>query len=188
VGGRRALGEGGARGCGRCKKSNGEVLVFPPASTWWPRGGSYQPEDAADAEGLVERVKAELAAIGVKASGRVEASLEGRAAKAILQAAKSEGADVIVMGSRGLCDLGGLLLGSVTHKLIQLSHWSSVVMIHGWASSRRERIEKAGFVMDAGYNAGLRLPRPWPLGRQLNGARLRRTRRCCCRRGAGSIA
>jgi len=60
-------------------------------------------------------------------SGRVEPSLEGRAAKAILRAAESEGADVIVMGSRGLSDLAGLLLGSVTHKVIQLSHRTVVV-------------------------------------------------------------
>jgi len=41
--------------------------------------------------------------------------------------AESEGADVIVMGSRELFDLGGLLLGSVTHKVIQLRHCTVVV-------------------------------------------------------------
>jgi nucleotide-binding universal stress UspA family protein len=109
------------------KKSNGEVLVFHAREYVVARGGSYQLEDAPDADALVERVKAELAATGVKALGRVEASLEGRAAKAILSAAESEGADAIVMGSRGLSELGGLLLGSVTHKVIQLSHCTVVV-------------------------------------------------------------
>ena len=109
------------------KKSNGEVLVFHAREYVVARGGSYQLEDAPDADGLVERVKADVAATGVKVSGRVEPSLEGRAAKAILRAAESEGADVIVMGSRGLSDLAGLLLGSVTHKVIQLSHCTVVV-------------------------------------------------------------
>jgi nucleotide-binding universal stress UspA family protein len=109
------------------KKSNGEVLVFHAREYVVARGGSYQLEDAPDADGLVERVKADVAATGVKVSGRVEPSLEGRAAKAILHAAESEGADVIVMGSRGLSDLAGLLLGSVTHKVIQLSHCTVVV-------------------------------------------------------------
>jgi nucleotide-binding universal stress UspA family protein len=109
------------------KKSNGEVLVFHAREYVVARGGSYQPEDAPDADGLVERVKVDVAATGVKMSGRVEPSLEGRAAKAILRAAESEGADVIVMGSRGLSDLAGLLLGSVTHKVIQLSHCTVVV-------------------------------------------------------------
>jgi hypothetical protein len=36
--------------------------------------------------------------------------------------AKGEGADLIVKGSRGLSDLAGLMLGSVTHKVAQLSH------------------------------------------------------------------
>jgi len=63
------------------KKSNGDVLVFRAREYVVARGGSYQLEDAADAEGLVERVKAELAATGVKASGQVEASPEGRGPK-----------------------------------------------------------------------------------------------------------
>jgi nucleotide-binding universal stress UspA family protein len=38
-----------------------------------------------------------------------------------LDAAKESGADLIITGSRGLTDLQGLVLGSFTHKLIQLS-------------------------------------------------------------------
>jgi len=47
------------------KKSNGEVLVFHAREYVVARGGSYQREDAPDAGGLVERVKAEVAATGV---------------------------------------------------------------------------------------------------------------------------
>lgn len=109
------------------KKSNGEVLVFHAREYVVGRGGSYQLEDLPDAEGLVEKVKAEVAATGIKVSGSVEPALAGWVAKAILQAAEGEGADAIVMGSRGLSDFGGLLLGSVTHKVIQLSHCTVVV-------------------------------------------------------------
>ncbi len=109
------------------KKSNGEVLVFHAREHAVARGGSYELEDRSKADELVERVKGDLAASGVKVSGRVEPSLEGRAARAILDAAQAEGADVIVMGSRGLGDLAGLLLGSVTHKVIQLSHCTVIV-------------------------------------------------------------
>lgn len=41
----------------------------------------------------------------------------GDAADAVLECAKDEKADMIVLGSRGLSDFRGLLLGSVSHKV-----------------------------------------------------------------------
>ncbi len=48
--------------------------------------------------------------------------LEEPAGKAIAEAAKHNNADMIIMGSRGLSDLGGLILGSRAHKVLQLTH------------------------------------------------------------------
>ena len=45
--------------------------------------------------------------------------LEGPMAEAILRVAKVRECDLIVVGARGLSDLQGLLLGSVSHKVIQ---------------------------------------------------------------------
>ena len=45
----------------------------------------------------------------------------GDPARSIVDSAKSVGADMIVMGSRGLTDLGGLLVGSVSHKVTHLA-------------------------------------------------------------------
>ena len=45
----------------------------------------------------------------------------GDPAAAILEVAKGRKADLIVMGSRGLGDLQGLLLGSVSHKVGHLA-------------------------------------------------------------------
>jgi nucleotide-binding universal stress UspA family protein len=42
---------------------------------------------------------------------------EGRPADQILEAARGEGVDMIVMGGRGLSDTGALFLGSVSHKV-----------------------------------------------------------------------
>ncbi len=53
---------------------------------------------------------------------------EGNPAEAILKAAKQVDADLIVLGTRGLSDLKGLLLGSVSHKVIQLSPCSCLVV------------------------------------------------------------
>ena len=47
---------------------------------------------------------------------------DGDPADRILAVAEREKADLIVMGRRGLGDLKGLLLGSVTHKVSQLSN------------------------------------------------------------------
>jgi len=47
--------------------------------------------------------------------------LDGDPAKAILAAAKDAGVDCIVIGSRGLGGLKGLLMGSVSHKVSQLA-------------------------------------------------------------------
>jgi nucleotide-binding universal stress UspA family protein len=52
----------------------------------------------------------------------------GRAARVILELASAEGADVIVLGSRGLSDLAGLVLGSVTHKVLHLAHCPVLVV------------------------------------------------------------
>jgi nucleotide-binding universal stress UspA family protein len=53
---------------------------------------------------------------------QVEAqSVAGDPAQAIVKQAERIGADMIVMGSRGLSDIKGLLLGSVSHKVSHLA-------------------------------------------------------------------
>lgn len=47
--------------------------------------------------------------------------LEGQAVPQILDLAGKTHADLIVMGSRGLSDLKGLMMGSVSHKICQLA-------------------------------------------------------------------
>lgn len=49
-------------------------------------------------------------------------------AKAILQCAEEERADLIVVGSRGVGDLKSLLLGSVSHKVVEQASCPCVVV------------------------------------------------------------
>lgn len=53
--------------------------------------------------------------------------LEGDAAEAIIEVAKTRNSDLIVMGSRGLGRLAGLLLGSASQKVV--SHAPCPVLI-----------------------------------------------------------
>lgn len=58
---------------------------------------------------------------GIAAKGELRDAAIGHVAKVIVNTATNNDIDLIVMGSRGLSDLQGLLLGSVTHKVIQLA-------------------------------------------------------------------
>jgi nucleotide-binding universal stress UspA family protein len=71
------------------------------------------------AEGILKKAVARAKAKGAKTiDTRVEF---GDAAPSIIAVAKDIDADLIVLGSRGLSDLKGLLLGSVSHKVANLA-------------------------------------------------------------------
>ncbi len=53
---------------------------------------------------------------------------EGDPTRRILALAKARGVDMIVMGSRGLGDLQGLLLGSVSHKVGHLAECTCITV------------------------------------------------------------
>lgn len=74
----------------------------------------------------------EILAAAVKEVGKIPCEihteiLEGDPASAIIEVAKTRGSDIIVMGSRGLGRLAGLLLGSTSQKVV--SHAPCPVLI-----------------------------------------------------------
>ncbi|HET7089631.1 MAG TPA: universal stress protein [Anaerolineae bacterium] len=73
---------------------------------------------------LLETAAKRARAAGVQVMTNV---LEGPPAEAILRVAEAEHCDLIVMGSRGLGQLKGLLLGSVSERVLQ--HAAIPVMI-----------------------------------------------------------
>ncbi len=79
---------------------------------------------------VAEKVLAE-AKRSARSAGVSDIAIEtaqGDAADQILEYAKRVSADLIVMGSRGLSDIKGLLMGSVSHKVCQRSDCSCITI------------------------------------------------------------
>lgn len=55
--------------------------------------------------------------------------LAGSPARTIVDVAQERDADLVVMGSRGLSDLPGLLLGSVSHKVVHAMEDGAVLVV-----------------------------------------------------------
>jgi nucleotide-binding universal stress UspA family protein len=75
-------------------------------------------ETTTEARYIVDHVLKQLDADGVEATGEAVAARSGDVAPTIVEAARSLGSDLIVMGTRGMSDFSGLLLGSNAHKVI----------------------------------------------------------------------
>lgn len=103
-------------------KFQSEVFVLHVREHEVGRPGAFPLETPQEAIELVTATIKTLKAAGVTATGDVHATVAGHAAKEIVDTAKNKGSDLIVMGSRGLSDIAGLFLGSVTHKTLQLAH------------------------------------------------------------------
>lgn len=93
-----------------------EVLVFHVREKWVGRGGSWDVDLTEEDVNVAEEAAQKLAGKGVNAKSERQTALSGHAAQSIVRAADDNSADVIVMGSRGLSDWSGLLVGSVTHR------------------------------------------------------------------------
>jgi nucleotide-binding universal stress UspA family protein len=78
----------------------------------------------ADEDALTERVRAQakdLAEAGYDVHVHVESTVGGGPAHVIAEVAQRVGADVIVTGTRGHSALAGLVVGSVTQRLLHIA-------------------------------------------------------------------
>jgi nucleotide-binding universal stress UspA family protein len=107
--------------CELAQKFGAEVLVFHVRPTGVGRAAAFELESDDEAANLIDRVAKWLKDQGVSARGEVVTAVHGQEAREILDAVKTEDVDLIVMGSRGLGDLAGLLVGSVAHKVLHLA-------------------------------------------------------------------
>lgn len=101
--------------------SEQERLMQMPPGQMVPGGTATPPQAvasgvvAAIGEKILDAARRKATVTGVEVAG---ASIEnGDPARRILESAERNGVDLIVMGTRGLSDLKGLFLGSVSHKV-----------------------------------------------------------------------
>jgi nucleotide-binding universal stress UspA family protein len=105
---------------GLAKDHGSEIIVLHAVPRIVSRYGASDLEDPADGRELVDEVVRGLKDRGLNARGDVVRVVEGHVPRAIVESAGNVDADVIVMGTRGLSDFGGLFLGSVTHRVLHL--------------------------------------------------------------------
>jgi nucleotide-binding universal stress UspA family protein len=87
----------------------GESIITPP--------DRYEQEYAAQVQALMDRVHEQISQL----PNKKVTVLQGNPASAILNYSEEIGADVIILGSRGLSDFKELFLGSVSHNVAQHS-------------------------------------------------------------------
>ncbi|HXN91329.1 MAG TPA: universal stress protein [Candidatus Sulfotelmatobacter sp.] len=109
------------------RKFQSEVFVLHVSEHDHGRAAVFTTESPAEANMLVAKAVKSLRDAGVSAKGEVHDVAAGHVAKDIIETAHELQSDMIVMGSRGLSDIQGLLLGSVTHKVLQLAQVAVLV-------------------------------------------------------------
>jgi nucleotide-binding universal stress UspA family protein len=100
-------------------KFDGEILVLHVSEHDRGRAAVFTLETPAEATTMVGAAVRTAREAGITAKGQLKDVAVGHVAKAIVETAEADSIDLIVMGSRGLSDVQGLMLGSVTHKVMQ---------------------------------------------------------------------
>jgi nucleotide-binding universal stress UspA family protein len=107
---------------GLAEASSARLIVVHVKEIIVGRGGGYPVQaDEEEVEQRVQRQAKDLQDAGLNASYEPCGASAGGAAHAIADAASDAGADLIVVGTRGQGPVSGLLLGSVTHRLLHVA-------------------------------------------------------------------
>ena len=103
------------------RAGGGTVHVLHVREVFYPVPPTVVGDSREEAQALVDGIVEELRGAGITAEGEIRPGTGGSPAGAILEYAREVGTGLIVVGSHGHSALGGLLIGSVAHKLTQLS-------------------------------------------------------------------
>ena len=96
-----------------------EVVVFHVRERLVDRAGAYEMDEPEQVH-IADDIATEFKGSGVDARSETIMAT-GHVAEHILDYADRVDADLIAMGTRGLADFAGFLMGSVTHKVLHVS-------------------------------------------------------------------
>lgn len=77
--------------------------------------------DEPEVQGQLQKLAAALTEEGINAELEIKGDVGTRPAHAVVDVARTRGADLIVAGTRGRTAIGGLLVGSVTNRLLHIA-------------------------------------------------------------------
>jgi nucleotide-binding universal stress UspA family protein len=97
------------------------VLVHVDERIAGKAGGDIRPDEAA-IQAAVHEQAADLSKQGIETTVQMRDVMAGGPARAIADIASEQGADLIVIGTRGHSALPGILVGGVTQRLLHLAH------------------------------------------------------------------
>ena len=121
------------------KRFEGEVFVLHVHEEGHGRASTNPLETTDEAAWLVADAVKAVRDAGVTANGHVGDLYGDHVANGIVKTARTQGSDLIVMGSRGLSGVQSLMLGSVTQKVMHLAH--TAVLVVRPSESARENAE-----------------------------------------------
>jgi nucleotide-binding universal stress UspA family protein len=127
------------------KKFDSEILVLHVSEHDRGRAVVYSLETPAAATRMVAGAVKQLQDAGLTAKGQLADVAAGHVAKSIVETAKANGSDLIVMGSRGLSGVQGMILGSVTHKVMQTAAIPVLVVRNSTAKPANPNVAVAAF-------------------------------------------
>ena len=103
------------------RAGGGKIVIAHAEERTIGKGGGPIHADEKEIRQELDDLAAELSEQGIEATVRAEDVMVGGPGHVVASIADEVGADLIVAGTRGHTALSGLLLGSVTHRLLHIA-------------------------------------------------------------------
>lgn len=110
------------------EKEEADIVIAHVIELVAGKGGIVPIHEEDEIKKILQGEADDLNARGIKTTVEVIGNVAGGPAQGIVGIADRAGADLIVTGTRGRNTLSGLLLGSVAHRLIQISNRPTVAV------------------------------------------------------------